>query len=279
LSALIRLILRRKTVGIFLQPLGIARNDTIKDVFKVLLLSLLVKLNLLVIFSIYPRRLAFGFFKYYSEWIIDPAFWDLSEETRLPDKLTNDVISSYKFETDILYVLFLGTISNRKRFDLFVECCVVNNNFPGVKFIAVGEKYISKYNVRDVVQEEIFTKFSDFGGVFIEKYLTEEEVVYFQKNTHLHWAFYAENFNQSSGVAGRAYQLNKHVIVRKNSIISEMLYDLDFPMIALTEFELLSIFESNHLFDYLSVNASTLTKPASLRNRSLKVLYSSYGIT
>ncbi len=279
LCSLIRSTLRRKTVGIFLQPLGIAKNNTIKDAVKVLFLSLLVKLNLLLILSIYPQRLAFGAFKYYSEWIFDPAFWDLSEKTKLTNKIVTENYCNFKFEPDTLYVLFLGTISNRKRFDLFVECCVANNNSPEVKFLAVGEKYISQENIRDVVPDSTFSRFTDFGGVFIEKYPSEEEVIYFQGNAQFHWAFYAQNFDQSSGVAGRAYQLNKHLIVRKNSLISELLDDLDFPKIALTESEVLSIFESKRLFDHCSVNSTTTVKPIALRSHSLRVLHSSCGIS
>ena len=278
LCSFVRMLLGRKTIGIFLQPLGVVKKHIAKELIKGILLSLFVKLKIILILSIYPRRFSLGFFKYYSDWIYDPAFWDLAERESLPYRATDQTNYPYEFEPVRLYVLFLGTISNRKRFDLFVECCEASHNFPDLRFLAVGERYTSDKDDCDVVSGEVLKRFSDCGGVLLEKYLTEEEVIYFQENAHIHWAFYAENFDQSSGIAGRAYQLDKLVIVRKYSLINEMLDDLGCSKVALTEAEVLDFFKSKENFDHMSTRTFSTTMPIQLRDRSLRVLHSACGI-
>ena len=57
----------------------------------------------------------------------------------------------------------------------------------------------------------------------IDKRLSESEVLLLQNKCNILWACYVPTFDQSSGICGRALQLDKTVIVRKNSVAEKQI--------------------------------------------------------
>jgi len=218
----------RKTVGMQFEHLKNQKKTLGRHLLKYLIRKALNKLRPLSTISIIPHE-AFPLQRESSKASIhDPAFWDLTVNSRYENPDWGDVEANNikrvceEHETNILS---LGTITERKGFEYFVDLMVmVRAKGLRVGFVAAGM-------VHHQMSEDLLDKFEGLGGVLIDRYLTESEVLYLQSKMDVFWACYPKHFDQSSGIAGRAFQLEKKVIVRKGSVIDGVLSSLRYNSI------------------------------------------------
>lgn len=224
ICAIFRALMGRKTLGLQLEAVRQIRPGSNKRYARMLSQKVMRKISLISIISIIPYELLPDLKSITKEWIFDPAFWDLNVVSQNSQGSWSqeeiEKINEVMMNHDKI-VLYIGTITNRKGFIEFLS--LVNHaslSRKKIGFIAAGLYHKSldlKYK----------REFEDRGGVLIDRYLSESEVLFLQTKAGFFWGCYPASFDQSSGIAGRAYQLDKHVIVRRSSLAADLMRMLD----------------------------------------------------
>lgn len=222
-TAIVRSILRKKTLGLSLDANKFPGHSRSRQHIKKAIYKLVDRCAGVRRFSIIPSFANSDKTTNYKNWIYDPAFWDLSGldlHKASQALLTDHGLLGETLDDEALTILYLGSIDQRKGFDNFVKLLEVSRNQGlHLRFIAAGHSGPN-------VSQASLDMFVSLGGILINRRLTEEEVLLLQKNADIFWGCYHPSFDQSSGIAGRAFQLNKTIIVRENSISERLLIAL-----------------------------------------------------
>jgi hypothetical protein len=75
--------------------------------------------------------------------------------------------------------------------------------------------------------------FVEAGGLLIDRKLEDAEIESLYTVSSVIWACYAPDYDQASGIFGRALQLGVPVIVRRGSVIERFSSGLTVPILAL----------------------------------------------
>lgn len=209
--ALVRAVLGRSTAGLFIRPLTcIRQKKKFTQKLKYLLFSLLNKLEKVVAISIIPHYIDAKLEAISRDWIYDPQFWDwqLHQDSRATGiSVIEKKILERSEGRDIL--AFIGSADSHKSFDEFFSYAV--NNSANL-FCVVAGKISEIY--KD--QAEIL---KSLGMVVEDRYVSDKEIEAIYRVSSLVWCCYDRNYDQSSGVFGRALQANVKPITREGSVI------------------------------------------------------------
>lgn len=63
---------------------------------------------------------------------------------------------------------------------------------------------------------------SSAGGFACNRFISDEELLAFYANADLIWCAYSKDYDQASGILGRAVQLGIPAVVRKGSLIQKL---------------------------------------------------------
>lgn len=142
--------------------------------------------------------------KYVNNFIYDPQLWDLQF---LQFKQVKPLeLSEEFFITPLQTVLVAGRFNEQRSRGELLEYIKINSNFL---FIIAGiieledEKFLKNYKNCNI----------------INRYISNEELFFLMNNCDIIYCFY--NNDRPSGFFGRALQLNKPIIVRKNSFLNK----------------------------------------------------------
>ena len=76
-------------------------------------------------------------------------------------------------------------------------------------------------------------RFTANGGMLIDRHLDNDELLHLYRRADAIWSCYAPDYNQASGIFGRAVQLGVPAIVRKRSYLQPLAAELEHPVLAL----------------------------------------------
>jgi glycosyltransferase involved in cell wall biosynthesis len=139
-----------------------------------------------------------------SDWIYDPEWWDLAEMQIVPAAVPR---SSRE-----LQILFIGNISWLKGFQFFIETAeLAARSTKGVKFRLVG-------NLTSVSSDDRL-RLANANVEIVDGNPSDAEFVGYIRDASFLWCCYAPEYDQSSGVFGRALQLGVPVIVRRGALL------------------------------------------------------------
>lgn len=142
-------------------------------------------------------------FRENTKFLIDINFIDLEDG----DKKSYELIK-YDFA-------FFGSLVEEKNIDIFLEIAKKISSRKTI-LIQSGSK----------ISDNLRTKIESIPKLtFINKRLDKNDYLSLIKQTNFIWAYYDRYYDQSSGLVGHALQLNKNVIIRKNSLLG----NLQFP--------------------------------------------------
>lgn len=218
--SMIRSTFGKKTIGISLEAGDTAKSSSVKSSIKNILLSLLDKSVGSRIYTIIPQFINPGNPHSNADWIYDPAFWDLCVKGtldtigRIPD--AKSLLPAALGDKGSI-ILYLGSIDPRKGFGYYVDFVQLSKD-KGYDFRFIAAGYCGPG-----ARPQDIARYVDLGGVLLNRRLTEEEVLFLQSISDIFWAHYHPSFDQSSGVAGRGFQLGKTLIVREGSIAEKLL--------------------------------------------------------
>ncbi|UCU92214.1 glycosyltransferase [Hydrogenophaga taeniospiralis] len=212
--ALLRALQGKSTTGIFLRALQCFRSER-KIVYPIkrICFTLLCKVPRLKILSIIPHSLHPELKEVSHDWIYDPQMWDLwiTGQPVLPDTDLSREVEAKKGDRKVL--IFIGEGNKIKGFHEFLLQAERNlENF----LIVVAGTVANEFKIPAC-------SLKNKGVIIVDRYVTENEILSLYKVADLAWCKYATNYDQASGVFGRALQTGVSPIVREGSLIDRML--------------------------------------------------------
>lgn len=212
--SILRSMFGYKTAGLLFRVLPTINSNSVKMQLKYHMLRFLKSLSKIHIVSIVPFYIDKKISRIADVWIYDPQLWDLSaEDISIFEKALNDANSvSYKDNNEYLISL-IGSQNKLKGFSYLLE------NFrrfdKKFTFFFLGKL---DTEMHDLINYKNLTK--EINGV--NRFVSDSEIITQYALSDYIWCFYDETYDQASGVFGRAIQLNRCPIIRKNTMIEKM---------------------------------------------------------
>lgn len=144
----------------------------------------------------------------FSDFLEDPQLWDMYNGRRNSSLLPSDII------------LFAGHASLNKGFPVFLEVTKIAKK---MECRIVGE-------IQNEVRHLDLSTVSKYSCLL---YVSETDLINAIENAKFIWCVYSENYDQSSGIFGRAIQLGRIPIVRKGSYLEMLSIRYNFAVIVL----------------------------------------------
>lgn len=242
LISVFRAIAGRRTTGLLFRARQATHGKTFRLRIKRLFLLALKRIQPIRTLTILPFTTDHNYSKIADDWIHDFQLWDISKEAlmytaeqrRNPDDPF--LISIRKAAAGKPVVCALGAQDAHKGFDVFARTYVENENIRKAFLFIFGGK------VRDVFSR-LVEEFEKIGGCAQDRFISDIELQNFYSASDLAWCFYSPDYDQASGIFGRAVQFGIPVLVREGSSIDKMCKIYDIPHIAANARNIVSIAE------------------------------------
>lgn len=223
----LRSFLGRPTGGILLSPQHCTHPKKFNHYIRQFFFSKFTRGNIVSIISILPHYVDEKYSKYSCDWIYDPQFWDLTEyiHGEIPWPKSDLAEKAVRFSEGRPILLFLGTATRTKGFEFLAQIAQLETDFSQ-KFALVVAGRIPRDQSR---ARAILDK---CGALIVDRHLSEEEVLSLKREVTLLWACYDPSYDHSSGLFGRAIQLDKIAIVRKGARLDAIAHAVGAPVAA-----------------------------------------------
>lgn len=205
------------------RPGEAVRSNAPKHIAKKWLLKVARILPPVTIVTIMPFDLDPAFAHIADDWIHDPQLWDLApDETPSETDLAREVREA---AGDRAVVLALGGQSRDKGFDFLSDAWDAQPDLRRAwLFVAAGK--VAK------ASREKADRFAGQGGFLVDRFVSDEELRDLYREATVVWACYAPEYDQASGIFGRAVQTGKPVVVRSGAYVQRLAEILDHPAMA-----------------------------------------------
>jgi hypothetical protein len=223
LVALIRSLFGLKTVGLLFRAQDCVSSLKFLHRIKFLILKGFKKFKNIRTVSIVPFSIYPGISDICDDWLYDFQFWDIRFfEKKLDMVVVQDHIKVIKQHAKGRQVVCaVGRQDKSKGFDSF-SSLYINNKCIQDNFCFVSGGKISG------ISDSKINHFLTAGALVINEKISNEMIAALYKSADIIWACYSSNYDQSSGVLGRALQYSLPVIVRKGSIAESISIELDY---------------------------------------------------
>lgn len=209
LLAFIRDMFKLKTGGLLFSPWDIFKKRSVKAKFKKSTLIYFKKRTNINVISYVPHYLDERYLLISKDWIYDLEFWDLNllQRKHLISQNNNKNISNS--------IAYIGGLDKRKGIKLlaYMKTNAQSNNL-NLNFVAKGKVMGDENEIFDAIEVLVAEK--------DKRHLTDEEFIETAVNSSFLWCCYEPSYDASSGIFGRALQLNKIPIIRENSVLDEI---------------------------------------------------------
>lgn len=272
LRTITRSVLGRKTVGLFFRPGMCLHANTFRQKIKKALFQFTSRLPHVSILTILPFDVCHDFSKIATNWIYDPQLWDLhylQEPMDSSPELARHITSVANGRR---IVVALGEQNYAKGFDCMVDLwCSSWKIRKAFLFIVAGKV--------DIMSAKKSVQFEVHGGLIVNRRIENHELFGLYRITDIVWSCYSPEYDQASGIHGRAVQLGVPVIVRKDSYIEKLGEMFGHPALAIS-FDAPQKAASNLLtWQPVHINKDNrLQNIARMREHSLSVLAEAIGL-
>ena len=214
--ALFRALRGRPTLGLSLRVENMFHRLTLRRFAKRFIYKSILRLPRTVVLSLKPFYLEPRLSEIVGAWIYDPQWWDLqvtsSSVTSTPASAShpwkNQLTHPLKLKKPL--VVLPGHQSLIKGLEIFTHFAQRN---PQYACVCIGPNMD--------IPETFWEAFRRAGGFAILTPLSEEDLSEIYKNAEVIWACYRADYDQSSGIFGRALQRGKKVCVREGSFLHQ----------------------------------------------------------
>ncbi len=217
----------RRTVGIFFRPRQCFLRTRIKYLVKDILFRTLKRLPNVAIVSIIPFELEPRAADYANGSMHCPMSWDLPYLPALSVPPDEGFANAIRAKADGRRILVtLGRQETEKAFGHFAN---IWRSDPEVRrqFLFVSAGRIAP---QFAGQAE---RFEAEGGCLIDRYLSPGELLQLYLVGDLVWSCYVPDYDQASGIFGRALQLGCPAVVREGSYLSRLGLSLEHPTLGI----------------------------------------------
>lgn len=217
LISVIRAIVGRPTVGLFLRPQGCFKKSA-KGYIKGALFRFLKRIKPVTTLTILPFDLEERYSEVADNWIYDPQMWDLwvKGPPVLPDTDLSRRVEAMRQGRKVM--IFVGGANVRKGFDGFVSRAEQENDT--ILFVSAGTVSPDCKPYAKKLQE--------LGMIVEDRRVSDDEIFSLYKVSDLVWCCYAPEYDQASGVLGRALQTGVTPVLRDGSLSAELI-NFHFP--------------------------------------------------
>jgi hypothetical protein len=262
-----RSFMGRATIGLFFRPGDCFIAGSFKATVRRTLFRFVSRLPHVHILSILPPEVLPRLREVATDWIYDPQLWDLgylNEASAEPSRQIVDQLTAVS--RGRRFLIALGTQSKGKGFDYLVDIWCASAR--------LREKYIFVVAGRLAAPSAAQAKrFVDHGGVLVNERIANSDLLYLYERADIIWSCYAEEYDQSSGIHGRAVQLGIPVLVRNDSCIDRLGKLLGYPSLGLPGEAAAAAAEQILAWQPGTVDAGRRKETADMmRSRSLSVL-------
>lgn len=222
-ASLWRAALRRKTVGLLFRPRPAVRGKNLRLRLKRCILRLLKRIEAITTLSIVPIPLEPRMEEVVDGWIYDFQLWDLSDRDRAAvaelrahrDAPQGEAAAAALVRQieesagDRRVLAAIGAQSRLKGFDKFA-IAAKGALSKGWLFLAAGRVDPACLNYKVLLESS--------NALVIDRFVSDAELIAAYAACDAVWCLYDEDYDQASGILGRAAQFGLPVIVREGSL-------------------------------------------------------------
>jgi hypothetical protein len=234
LGSLWRAMFGRQTVGLLFRPTAALTGTALRHKIKRWTLQVLKLIPCVKTLTIIPFSVAPEFARIADGWIYDLQLWDLDERDYLQVSRLREVdkgepgVAIGQSRRGRQVVTAIGTQDYNKGFDTFAKAWTESSELQAEYLFAFGGKVAPALKlVRD--------EFERFGGVAVDRRISDEELMSLYAAADAIWCLYSADYDQASGIFGRAVQLGVPALVREGSFSHKLCLAEDIPHIASTD--------------------------------------------
>jgi hypothetical protein len=265
--AIFRALLGRRSCALMFRPGEAVRSSAPRHLVKKVLLKVAKALPAVTVATIMPFELDPAFAGIADGWIYDPQLWDLAPDE---DAHGSDLARTvHEQAAGRAVAVALGGQSRDKGFDFLADVWAAR---PGVRdrwlFVAAGKVASGSREKAD--------RFADQRGLLVDRFITDAELRDLYREATVVWACYSPDYDQASGIFGRAVQTGRPIVVREGAYVERLAEILEHPMLAIpwndTEAAAAALASPPAAVD------KPATKVATMRERSIATLSRALGL-
>lgn len=213
LIALVRAICGRRTVGIFLRPAQCFTGTRFYHRWKRRAFAMLRRVRSIAVLTIVPFAVRPEFASVARDWIHDPQMWDVGERNRIVP-VTPLGQSLEKAASGRRILCFVGGVSAIKGIEFLRDIACADTGIADRYLVAVMGK-------PDAESVGFMEELAACGAMVVDRHLSDPELESLYGVADMIWACYRPDYDQASGVFGRAFQTGKPSLVRSGSVIEQ----------------------------------------------------------
>jgi hypothetical protein len=241
--ASVRSLFNKPTVALFLRAEKCFESSKWHHFFKRITFSFIRNFRGLNIATITPFSSAPQYMKIANMGLYDPQYWDIYDD---PDfNKSNSTSLSLMIENRSngrKVCCILGSLTSIKGLSFINETLEKYPKIMGrIFFVFAGKSTAFESKIMDSLKEK--------DTLVVDRFISNDEMSSAYTVADIIWCCYAPEYNQASGIFGRAIQLKKYVIVRENSIISQFSKKEAIKSLFLVEYH-----DTKSLFNFLMNN-------------------------
>lgn len=221
-----RALLGRPTMALFLRPQTCFGPPRAKTIIKRIVFSALKHVPKIAVASIVPFSLEPKYTKVVRLGLHDPQWWDMHDGNSIRQPKETSLASEVRrLAEGRPIVCWLGAVSAHKGFAFMVDVLEANPQIARqICFVAVGTA---------ASEEEQARRFVVAGGVHVDRRPDDEQWESLYAVADAVWACYHPEYDQASGIFGRALQFGVPAIVRRGALIHRAAQEIGIPVIPL----------------------------------------------
>lgn len=216
-TCLVRAMFGRRTVGFLMRPLPALHGTSLRLRLKRIMLKVLRRTPGAQVLTIIPFAIEPGFDRIAHGWIYDLQNWDMLLEPEAacgPDaRALADTITAAAAGRKVCCAI--GRQDVAKGFDAFARLYRQSEAIQQAILFAFGGKV-------DRELEHDAEALAASGGFSLNRFVSDEELRGLYEAADLVWCAYDPDYDQASGILGRAMQLGIPVIARPGSIVARI---------------------------------------------------------
>ncbi|WP_143595115.1 glycosyltransferase [Thioclava sp. DLFJ4-1] len=226
ISALRRLA-AKSTIGLFLRPQTCFGTKRPIQIVKRTAFRIIRSLKIADVLVIVPFEVAPHYAEIASDWVHDPEFWDLDIKVGGPNLPSTPLAENIVISANGRKVICLpGTVLRRKGLSMITRILETDRDAASrILFVCAGR-------VPEAEQEEV-DRLEMLGGLVIPRMISDQELFSLYRVADIIWAAYAPEYDQSSGIFGRALQTGCPVAVRHGSLLERMALSEKVPYVSI----------------------------------------------
>ena len=223
--AFIRALLGLRTAGFLFRPSGCVQPESARLALKRALLRLMKRLPSASAITLLPSTIEPRFAELARYSIYDPQLWDLPFFPR--PSLGSEARRRFLEPIDRLsngrrVLVALGLQDGSKGFEYLCRVWLSSEQIRRDWLFVVAGRC-------DPSLGRTAENFRRLGGILIDRFIDDAELQALYARADLVWCCYAPEYDQASGIFGRAFQYGVPVAVRADSYIQRVAADLGHP--------------------------------------------------